>query len=188
MSIYRFGLAAICALTILIYGIVCMIRNKEYCHSVGTKITGVLIMILVPACPFIIVAMAGNKNYDFALAAASLLCCVIALPLIFAIKPKDQYPRQIVLTNPSSCERPYKDVTIEVNGIKYTLTRSEMSMAHAEYIMDFYIDELFTNFPDIPKEEVRGIAERAYDIYSEGEGDTEYEALEKAVKEFDKAE
>ena len=39
--------------------------------------------------------------------------------------------------------------------------------------------------PIVPKNMIRDIAERAYEIYCEGNGDTEYEALEKAIEEYE---
>ena len=57
--------------------------------------------------------------------------------------------------------------------------------ARKEDQIDFYLDELDEYYDLVPKNMIHDIAERAYEIYCEGNGDTEYEALEKAIEEYE---
>ncbi len=55
--------------------------------------------------------------------------------------------------------------------------------AHKRFVIDWMESTLMNDFPIYDEDVAYGIAERAYDIYSEGNGDTEYEAVQKAYDE-----
>lgn len=65
--------------------------------------------------------------------------------------------------------------------------REEMSdsAAHARFVTAFMRDELIGQF-DVPEEDAQNVAEEAYDIYCEGNGQTEYECIEEAFAEYKK--
>lgn len=65
--------------------------------------------------------------------------------------------------------------------------REEMSdsAAHARFVTAFMRDELIDQF-DVPEEDAQDVAEEAYDIYCEGNGQTEYECIEEAFAEYKK--
>ena len=51
-------------------------------------------------------------------------------------------------------------------------------------LLNFYVDEL-EEYDRIPKHMIYQFAKRASQIYCEGNGYTEYEALEKAIEEYE---
>lgn len=61
--------------------------------------------------------------------------------------------------------------------------RKEETMSHNEFVINFMKNELISSF-GYDEETAREVAERAYDIYCEGNGETEYECIEKANEEF----
>ncbi len=69
---------------------------------------------------------------------------------------------------------------IERNGVSYELTKEELSAAHREFVRNWMLTELENTFGVESKEDREAIADNAFDIYAEGNGDTEYKALEKA--------
>lgn len=52
---------------------------------------------------------------------------------------------------------------------------------HDEFVISFMENEILNMHEDWSNEKCRDVAERAYDIYCEGNGETEYECIEKAV-------
>lgn len=71
---------------------------------------------------------------------------------------------------------------------KIELTPDEIYAAHKEFVSAWMIDTArnILNEEDIylSAEDYTNIGEAAYDIYSEGDGLTEYEAVQEAVNEF----
>ncbi len=57
------------------------------------------------------------------------------------------------------------------------------SAAHARFVTKFMEDELLNSF-DVPKEDAHDVAVDAYDIYCEGNGQTEYECIEEAYNNW----
>lgn len=74
---------------------------------------------------------------------------------------------------------------IERDGKKYELTAKELSDANTEFVTSWMKKTLEEDF-DVPEEFSQGYAEWAYDRYSEGNGETEYECVEKAFDEYEK--
>lgn len=83
----------------------------------------------------------------------------------------------------------------EINGetVRIELTEREISKAHRIFVTawmtDTATDIIESEFDEkdtskITKEDYEYIGERAYCIYADGDGYTEYEAVEKAVEEF----
>lgn len=69
--------------------------------------------------------------------------------------------------------------------VNITLTQDEIADAHKEFIVNFFISELISNYNDeIPEEKNREIACAAYDIYCKGEGLTEYDSLREAIYSY----
>lgn len=73
---------------------------------------------------------------------------------------------------------------IEGKEVEIILTGDEISEAHKIYIVNWMRSELLTIDSTLTDEQSEMLAERAYDIYSEGDGDTEYESIEKALEEY----
>lgn len=71
-----------------------------------------------------------------------------------------------------------------VNGQErfFTLTDEELSKAHTEYVINFMVNTLQNDF-DLEKKDAEKVAVIAYDLYCEGNGDTEYECIQKAYDE-----
>lgn len=63
------------------------------------------------------------------------------------------------------------------------LTQEELFEAHKEFMINFFEDVLNSEFA-CEEEDIPDIANMAYEIYAEGNGDTEYEAIEKAYEKF----
>lgn len=74
---------------------------------------------------------------------------------------------------------------IERDGKKYELTEKELSDANTEFVTNWMRKTLEEDF-DVPEEFSQDYAEWAYDRYSEGNGETEYECVEKAFDEYEK--
>ncbi len=75
--------------------------------------------------------------------------------------------------------RTYADTTVHI-----VLTQKELAQANAEFVRNFMQNVAEQDFgyePQIAKE----IAIYAYDLYCEGNGETEYECVEKAVENYD---
>lgn len=71
------------------------------------------------------------------------------------------------------------------NGQELELTEEELSAAHTEFVVNFFRGEMETSF-DIPTSHSLELAKKAYDMYAEGDGKTEYECIECTVDEFRK--
>lgn len=76
-------------------------------------------------------------------------------------------------------------MTIYRDGKAIELTGEEIAQVVKESHLDFYRDELRDSFY-VPESKYDDIAERAYELYCEGDGKTEYECLEEAVDELGK--
>ena len=74
---------------------------------------------------------------------------------------------------------------IEREGKKYQLTAEELLEANAEFVTNWMKATLEENF-SIPENISQKYAEWAYNRYSEGNGETEYECIELAAKEYEK--
>ena len=75
------------------------------------------------------------------------------------------------------------------NGKEIKLTNDEIYAAHKEFVSSWMIDtakEIIQKEynPDITEDDYINIGEAAYDTYAEGNGLTEYEAVEDAVEKF----
>jgi len=66
----------------------------------------------------------------------------------------------------------------------FTLTPNEISAAHESFVIAWMESEIKNIDSEIPEIDVVAISRRAYDIYCEGDGHTEYESLEKAIEEY----
>lgn len=80
-----------------------------------------------------------------------------------------------------------REVLIKRDGKEYALTEQEMLECARILRINFYLDELDSEFSDIiPEEAQDAVADRANDIYVEAKcGYTEYGALEAAIKEYE---
>ena len=67
--------------------------------------------------------------------------------------------------------------------IEITLTPDEISQAHVQFVTDWMESTLINDF-NIPEHLSRIFAKKAFDIYSRGDGFTEYESVEKAYDEY----
>ena len=74
-------------------------------------------------------------------------------------------------------------MTIYRDGKAIELTGEEIAQVVKESHLDFYRDELRDSFY-VPESKYDDIAERAYELYCEGDGKTEHECLEEAVDEL----
>ena len=68
---------------------------------------------------------------------------------------------------------------------EYVLTEAELMEAHKEFVINFMREELTTQY-DVPAPYAIEYAEKAYDRYAEGNGETEYQCIEWAVEEYEK--
>ncbi len=59
----------------------------------------------------------------------------------------------------------------------------EDAKAHERFVKAFMKDTVTSDFPVYDEDIASDIADRAYEIYSEGDGDTEYESIQKAYDE-----
>ena len=80
-----------------------------------------------------------------------------------------------------------REMSIKRDGNAYVLTEQEMLECGKILRINFYLDELDSEFSNIiPEEAQDAVADRANDIYVEAKcGYTEYEALEAAIKEYE---
>ena len=66
---------------------------------------------------------------------------------------------------------------------EYVLTSSELYEAHKEFVINFMREELDAQY-DVLAPYAIEYAEKAYERYAEGNGETEYECIEWAAKEY----
>lgn len=71
---------------------------------------------------------------------------------------------------------------IERNGVKIKLTEDEIYKAHIEFVTGWMKSEIESM--EFPESVANELAVTAYELYSEGNGETEYECIEKAVDNF----
>lgn len=74
---------------------------------------------------------------------------------------------------------------IKRDGKEYRLTSKELYQAHQEFVVNWMADaaqEISTK--KISRKRALDVANHAYEIYSEGNGLSEYESVEKAVNEM----
>jgi hypothetical protein len=67
--------------------------------------------------------------------------------------------------------------------IEITLTPDEICQAHVQFVTDWMESALINDFK-VPESLSGTIAEEAYEIYSQGDGFTEYESVEKAYEKY----
>lgn len=65
---------------------------------------------------------------------------------------------------------------------EYTLTQEELYQAHKEFVTKWMQEVLQDDF-QIPEERAEELAQKAYDKYSEGNGETEYECVAWAAEQ-----
>lgn len=75
----------------------------------------------------------------------------------------------------------YFDVLSEEEYKEYLEEHSDAA-AHTRFVKEFMKNELIEQF-DVPKEDAQNVAETAYAIYCQGNGQTEYECIEEAYEE-----
>ena len=74
--------------------------------------------------------------------------------------------------------------TNEMNmKIEIILTPDEISQAHDQFVTDWMESTLINDF-EVPESLSETIAKEAYEIYSQGDGFTEYESVEKAYDQY----
>ena len=77
--------------------------------------------------------------------------------------------------------------TIKTNDInmkiEIILTPDEICQAHVQFVTDWMKSELINDFK-VPEALSEAIAKEAYEIYSQGNGFTEYESVEKAYEKY----
>ena len=71
---------------------------------------------------------------------------------------------------------------IKRDGKWYTLTADELADANTEFVTNWMRDTLIEDF-DVPEDESWDYAELAYQRYTYGDGETEYECIEKIYEE-----
>lgn len=71
---------------------------------------------------------------------------------------------------------------IERNGVKIKLTKDEIYKAHIEFVTGWMKSEIESM--EFPESVANELAVTAYELYSEGNGETEYECIEKAADDF----
>lgn len=67
---------------------------------------------------------------------------------------------------------------------EYVLTSSELYEAHKEFVINFMREELNAQY-GLPAPYAIEYSEKAYERYSEGNGETEYECIEWAAKQYE---
>lgn len=65
----------------------------------------------------------------------------------------------------------------------FTLTQEELSKAHTEYVINFMTNTLQNDF-ELEMKDAAEVAVMAYDLYSAGNGETEYECIQKAYEQW----
>ena len=74
--------------------------------------------------------------------------------------------------------------TNEINmEIEIILTPDEICQAYVEFVTDWMESALINDF-NVPEPLSETIAKEAYEIYSQGDGFTEYESVEKAYDQY----
>lgn len=74
---------------------------------------------------------------------------------------------------------------IKRNGKEYRLTSKELYQAHQEFVVNWMADVTQEiSAKKISRKRALDVANHAYGIYSEGNGLSEYESVEKAVNEM----
>lgn len=73
------------------------------------------------------------------------------------------------------------DINMEIEII---LTPDEISQAYVQFVTDWMESALINDF-EVPESLSRDLAKEAYEIYSQGDGFTEYESVEKAYDKYD---
>ena len=66
---------------------------------------------------------------------------------------------------------------------EYVLTSSELYEAHKEFVINFMREELKTQY-SVSAPYAIEYAEKAYERYTEGNGETEYECIEWAARKY----
>ena len=74
---------------------------------------------------------------------------------------------------------------IKRNGAEFKLTAEEIFCAHKEFVINWMKNTLEEEF-SIPEAHSGKYAELAYDKYSEGNGESEYQCVEAAAEEYEK--
>lgn len=72
---------------------------------------------------------------------------------------------------------------IKRDGKEYILTADELAKAAEEFVTNWMRDTLIEDF-DVPEDEADDVAKEAYALYCKGNGETQYECIEKAYQEF----
>ena len=72
---------------------------------------------------------------------------------------------------------------IRRGNIEYVLTVSELYEAHKEFVINFMREELKTQY-SVSAPYAIEYAEKAYERYTEGNGETEYECIEWAARKY----
>ena len=68
---------------------------------------------------------------------------------------------------------------------EYNKLRNEFrAKEHELFVIDWMQSVVINDFAEIPEKDARTCAEFAYEVYCRGDGDTEYEAVERAVEEW----
>lgn len=65
----------------------------------------------------------------------------------------------------------------------HTLIQEKNKKIHDQFVTDFMKGELINQF-DLSEEDAEDVAENAYELYCEGNGETEYECIEEAYRDF----
>ena len=87
--------------------------------------------------------------------------------------------------NATEAEKYASENNAEVSTIKVLLTSDEVADAHKRFVTSWMQDEAASQIDkDVSEDDLREIALDAYDIYCEGDGLTEYEAVETAVNNY----
>ena len=75
-------------------------------------------------------------------------------------------------------------ITREINGqiVNISLTGEEIAEAHAEFVKNWMAGTAQEIDENLTDRQAAKIGEAAYDIYCSGNGETEYESVEKAVE------
>ncbi len=79
----------------------------------------------------------------------------------------------------------YFKVLTEEEYQEYLEERTDAA-AHKRFVTEFMKNELIENF-DVPKDEAQDVAEDAYSIYENGDGQTEYECIEEAYRDWEES-
>lgn len=75
--------------------------------------------------------------------------------------------------------------TINTKTIKIELTPEELSIANTEFVTNWMVNTVQEVDPSISDETAKELGKKAYEIYCRGDGETEYECVEKVVNEYE---